>query len=649
MKDIFEKIFNKIRHYLPKDEENKLGGNVNLKEINMNEILTRRIIEYVNQKTNYAVIITGNYGIGKTYYIDNILTSKVLEIKDSLGKQKFKFIRISLFGVSTIEEIHKNIFFEIYSPFKGKVVPVIGRALKGMVSHFGGVDIDQVLKDMKLEEFSDYGNIILCLDDIDRKSSNLNLEEIYGFINDLVENKGAKVILIANEDTLIKEINGKNKDDYSILKEKVIGITLPFNSNHSDIINSMIGNYNDNPEYMNFLKEKSSYIIEMTSVKDNNLRNVLFFLEHFKNIFREVENIINEDEKLKITRNDILDGVIKFSLPLIFEYKLGKLNNENQNLLRDYFDGNSISRLLNNDREKDYVDEFNKQYGYNGWKRIVFINQIFNYIIGKDVLNKESLKEEIQTIYQTNIERLSEKEQIFQALNGGYYWNFMKLDYDDYLQKVRDLIRLIDENQILLREYAMVFHYIIRLDNPLKEDIEKLKNKIIEKINTNDYEYEERLDTIYYNRKPYGDEYAKYFEEIIDACLDKNNQIKNESERKGFEMCLDDITVFFKILEKGKNTIDISYEPFFAMFDFERYWSIIEKASNYQKIQFGYFITQRYKREIYPDLKEEEVFIKQLKTKLEETLKKQNSEINNMDKEAIGSIINGIDKVLPNF
>lgn len=626
-----------------------LGGNVNLKEINMNEILTRRIIEYVNQKTNYAVIITGNYGIGKTYYIDNILTSKILEIKDSSGKQKFKFIRISLFGVSTIEEIHKNIIFEIYSPFKGKVIPVIGRALKGMVNHFGGVDIDQVLKDMKLEEFSDYGNIILCLDDIDRKSSNLNLEEIYGFINDLVENKGAKVILIANEDTLIKEINGKNKDDYSILKEKVIGITLPFNSNHSDIINSMIGNYNDNPEYMNFLKEKSSYIIEMTSVKDNNLRNVLFFLEHFKNIFREVENIINEDEKLKIIRNDILDGVIKFSLPLIFEYKLGKLNNENQNLLRDYFDGNSISRLLNNDREKDYVDEFNKQYGYNGWKRIVFINQIFNYIIGKDVLNKESLKEEIQTIYQTNIERLSEKEQIFQALNGGYYWNFMKLDYDDYLQKVRDLIRLIDENQILLREYAMVFHYIIRLDNPLKEDIEKLKNKIIEKINTNDYEYEERLDTIYYNRKPYGDEYAKYFEEIIDACLDKNNQIKNESERKGFEMCLDDITEFFKILEKGENTIDISYEPFFAMFDFERYWSIIEKASNYQKIQFGYFITQRYKREIYPDLKEEEVFIKQLKTKLEETLKKQNSEINNMDKEAIGSIINGIDKVLPNF
>lgn len=645
MKDIFEKIFNKIRHYLLKDEENKLGDNVN----NMNEILTERIIEYINQKTNYAVVITGNYGIGKTYYIDNILTSKILEIKDNSGKQKFKFIRISLFGVSTIEEIHKNIFFEIYSPFKGKVVPVIGRALKGMVSHFGGVDIDQILKDMKLEEFSDYGNIILCLDDIDRKSSNLNLEEIYGFINDLVENKGAKVILIANEDTLIKEINGKNKDDYSILKEKVIGITLPFNSNHSDIINSMIGNYNDNPKYMNFLKEKSSYIIEITSVKDNNLRNVLFFLEHFKNIFTEVENIINEDEKLKIIRNDILDGVIKFSLPLIFEYKLGKLSNENQNLLRDYFDGNSISRLLNNDREKDYVDEFNKQYGYNGWKRIVFINQIFNYIIGKDVLNKESLKEEIQTIYQTNIERLSEKEQIFQALNGGYYWNFMKLDYDDYLQKVRNLIRLIDENQILLREYAMVFHYIIRLDNPLKEDIEKLKNKIIEKINTNDYEYEERLDTIYYNRKPYGDEYAEYFEEIIDACLYRNKQIKSESERKGFEMCLDDITEFLKILEKGENTIDISYEPFFAMFDFERYWSIIEKASNYQKMQFGYFITQRYKSGIHPDLKEEEVFIKQLKTKLEETLKKQNSEINNMDKEAIGSIINGIDKVLPNF
>ena len=76
----------------------------------MNEILTERIIDYVQQKTNYAVVITGKYGIGKTYYVDNLLTKKISEIKSNQDKP-FKFIRISLFGVSTIEEIQeKNIF-----------------------------------------------------------------------------------------------------------------------------------------------------------------------------------------------------------------------------------------------------------------------------------------------------------------------------------------------------------------------------------------------------------------------------------------------------------------------------------------------------------------------------------------------------------
>ncbi|MFB0925976.1 MAG: hypothetical protein QMB65_11975, partial [Vicingaceae bacterium] len=69
-----------------------------------------------------------------------------------------------------------------------------------------------------------YSKIVLFIDDIDRKSKDLELKEFFGFINNLVENLDAKVILIANEDELRKEI-GDDGTYYSMLREKVIGIS----------------------------------------------------------------------------------------------------------------------------------------------------------------------------------------------------------------------------------------------------------------------------------------------------------------------------------------------------------------------------------------------------------------------------------------
>ena len=39
----------------------------------MNDQLTERIEEYLQLETNYAIILNGDYGIGKTYYIKNEL------------------------------------------------------------------------------------------------------------------------------------------------------------------------------------------------------------------------------------------------------------------------------------------------------------------------------------------------------------------------------------------------------------------------------------------------------------------------------------------------------------------------------------------------------------------------------------------------
>jgi predicted GTPase len=85
----------------------------------------------------------------------------------------------------------------------------------------------------------DYSKILICIDDIDRKAKELDLIEVFGFVNNLVENFGAKIILIANEDELRKEID-VDRDNYSLLREKVIGISVSFSANVDDIYDEII-------------------------------------------------------------------------------------------------------------------------------------------------------------------------------------------------------------------------------------------------------------------------------------------------------------------------------------------------------------------------------------------------------------------------
>ena len=624
----------------------------------MNEILTERIIDYVQQKTNYAVVITGKYGIGKTYYVDNLLTKKISEIKSNQDKP-FKFIRISLFGVSTIEEIQEKIFFELYASILNKKgVKVITGLLIGVLKKVGsisflGLDFNNIFNnndDIKtaIMELNNYENIILCFDDIDRKSSNLNLAEVYGFINDLVENKRAKVILIANEDTLMQECNDYNKDSYSILREKVIGISFPFKSDISKIINSLISSYEG--DYEEFLTAHSSYIVEMVENKGNNLRNLIFFFEHFKKIFLETKNIISaETNNLEGIKESILSDILKFSLPICFEYKLGKLTNDNIKLLKDYYSDSffRIKDFIKGDNsERDYIDDFKDQYNIDNIKKYSF-DSIFEYIIGNNILDTNKLLNEIKNIYLLDDEQnLTEKEKVFKKLNGNDYWNFMNLSDHEYKDCVQKLIDFIDRDEIELSEYITVFYYIIRFDNPLNINVEELKDKIINKIKNEEHEYNLLIDVHYLSLDNFK-EYPEFFFEIRDACLERNEQIKKQNQQKQMEELFDLFEKDFDKFKEQKNNHNYHscYYSFFSQFEFEKYWKAIEKFSPYDKIKFSYFIGDRYES-IYGDLALEEKVVKYLKVKVENKI---TNEKGILEKGAYKFMKDNIDKILPKF
>ena len=64
------------------------------------------IYNYIkSDKTNSAIMLTSEWGTGKTYYFNEIL-------KKFLHKQNVNCIYISLYGLKDLFEVSKNIYFE---------------------------------------------------------------------------------------------------------------------------------------------------------------------------------------------------------------------------------------------------------------------------------------------------------------------------------------------------------------------------------------------------------------------------------------------------------------------------------------------------------------------------------------------------------
>ena len=172
-------------------------------------------------KTNSAVMLTAPWGKGKSFFIQNEL---IPYLKKNGNHQS---VVVSLYGVASLEEISKSIYFsiksseireklekkaELFECFKRKkskkkvsseIVPmakIAGSTVIRGITSFVGIDLS--LKNLEeLYTSVDLTGKLLVFEDIER--SRVNLVEFLGYVNSIVEQDDVKVLLIANENELI--------------------------------------------------------------------------------------------------------------------------------------------------------------------------------------------------------------------------------------------------------------------------------------------------------------------------------------------------------------------------------------------------------------------------------------------------------------
>lgn len=285
------------------------------------EELNNYILHYLRKdKTHTAIMLTGEWGSGKTYYVEHDLIT-------FLKENKVTAITVSLYGLNDVAMISKSIYMELrMSVLGGKSSEVVttGKLIaKNIIKNIIGLaGINVELSDdelIKLYESVNLENKLLILEDVERSS--INIAYLLGYVNGLVERDGVKVLLIANENEILKKENGvqwdyentSNKDEakyekeivpeeinsYLRIKEKTISDTIQFNGNVEFAIKQIINQFDNQKLNMLFNDNEQLYNNVSQMVKNIcncNLRTFIYAIQKTVDIIDKIsEKEYDED------------------------------------------------------------------------------------------------------------------------------------------------------------------------------------------------------------------------------------------------------------------------------------------------------------------------------------------------------------------
>ena len=473
------------------------------------EELIECICDYVRKPyTDYAIMLNGEWGSGKTYFWNNKLRSRLESIK--IGDKNYKTIYMSLYGINSLEEISKKIFIEtnpminktlkkFVDTREGNVIPEYVKTGLDMANLYGTTNFNSDRIDYsKMFSIDDK---ILCFDDLER--ANVDVIDILGYINNFVEHDGIKTILICNEKELATKFKNNNiefktmiasyildkegqlvpkkrllktqaneetlnekplaniledkisdifdrANAYERIKEKLIGETFEYVPEYSYILSGMIMKYSYNEALSDFYKMNTSTII--AAFKKSHTRN-LRILKHALNDFEKIFNEVNR-EYPNIDKS-ILKTMLTFTIAVSFEIKAGNISKEKLKSIKNNDEYNSViftSKILN-DNNQFYLREFDNRYFLNNYSKFKFFKFIEVYIRTRffdEKIFKEDMYESIKAL-DDNIDVAKMK---YTALLNGDYWKLSDFEFDLLWKQVLEEVK---SGKIDFKEHVKLF------------------------------------------------------------------------------------------------------------------------------------------------------------------------------------------------
>lgn len=651
--------------------------------------LTQSVIEYIKKNdTDYAIMINGAWGSGKTYYWNNILKENIESIK--INEKNLNTIYVSLYGINSIDEISKSIFVQAFAGKHellkklvnskiGSTIPEVGKILMNGASMFG-LSIGE--KEIDLSKFTSFENTVLCFDDLER--ANIEVSEILGFINSLVEHDHIKTIIIANESEITDKIAKRNYElkaltaialldktkafeektntftrdkekkkpnselimeivndtfdktnEYKRIKEKLIGKTLTYIPNYESIIDNIIKQYNYNSALNDFLIENKNTILNTFNVSDTwNLRILKQSLNDFEVLYN---NLL--DEFPELTDKTVIQTLLIFTLALSFETKSGNINPRVFRELKSSSDYISeiYGLLLTKENTDSPIIAFNNKYFGGGFAKQVFFKFVEVYV-STGIFNKEIMINEINDFTKDSD---THNMPCYRKLFYNPYWELTDEEFEIALNETYQVVKNGDMHYVCYFRGYVTFQAINR-QGLLKDEMKNFDKDFIDGLEKakNKFEPVEDLSMEFILSED-SDLRENETLKLIKQRIIEINTVHKEEEMKIkveqlFELLNEDVVSFKKEIDRNFFLV-----PIFYYYDIHKLFNKIKLMNNGKLVDLRNFIDYRYKH-YGSQLKEDYSNLNLLRKLIEEYTADKGSSLSASIMKELGKTLNRI-------
>ena len=604
------------------------------------EDLVESILDYVRADyTDYAIMINGEWGSGKTYFWNNKIRNKIESLQ--LNGKQYTTIYMSLYGISNLEDISKKIFIETTQLMDKNLKRYMNLNNQTTIPEYAktGLDMANFFGVTQNGDRIDYGKFfstddkVLCFDDLER--ANVDVIDILGYINNFVEHDHIKTIIICNEKELSTKLKSSNLEmktfiatylldkegdlsktdkpmvekirdkieyvfdkanDYERIKEKLIGETFEYAPEFTYIINGLLMRYEVNPDLIRFLRENAQLII--STFNKSGTRN-LRILKHALNDFRKIFEMVNK--YYPNTSQKVLKTMLIFTIAVSFEIKAGKITKDKFVNIENNEEYKAIlvsSRVLMDNRQF-YIKEFDNNYYYNFKAEYRFFKFIEIYVRTR-IFDMKTFKKDMEVIINT-ID--TDKLPGYKRLLTEEYWKIADDQFESVIDEIMEDVKYGRIEVIDIVKLFVYFCYFVEKDL-IKYDMKTIRTTFINGMNVSALSskycdnVDEQLAQIGLTRiTPDMREILDHFHLINQTLKDKMYKEKAEDIFKCIPMKME---TFFARFEQ--ECMDI---PIFKYYDVYQMFQRISCANNEDIVTIREMLIKRvnkYRDEIEPEM-----------------------------------------------
>lgn len=554
----------------------------------MNDHIIDFIDYYISLEPSpeYAVMIRGAWGSGKTFFINEYIERRTSS----------DFLRVSLYGISSTDEIRESLFQQLYPILGSKTAKYAGSILKGLIKTTIKVDIDSLKGSSAELEIDPLNNElpkwlhgiekkILIFDDLERCKIPLNT--VLGYLNQFVENKGLKMIILANELEIIKV-----EHEYIVIKEKLIGKSFDIFSEPDTALDVFI----KESTISHILTPNKDLLLEVfINANYNNLRHLKQSIIDFQRFWKFLpQSSISSKPELE-------KHIIGLFFCIAIELKNGKVTEENISELMEFnpfIDEKDLSETNKIGRKYSFLQNSSQPISQEMLKKYFKYGKVDKRVIKEEVLNSSYFEIDNTPSWQ--------KLNRFPELEDEDFVNFYNETITDLqgckFTTATDLV-LATDNIIKITNWGLSNIQISEVIKLAKANISCLKdNDKLKETNLESLEVHWNYVSERFKESVEGTEFFAFVKnQILEAHLkDYTNQAQEL-----LELIPADVTDFArKVLIT--NSPDNNYReiPILSYIDINQF---INKALNIKNkgiLQFCWYLEDRYKYHSLELLKE---------------------------------------------